>query len=107
MRDFVRKLNGLSYKTWLARNLTKHHKTKGMIAVKTKEELMKEADKIAQQCLLNIKKKYNWLLDIESAAYTKMGYTEVQHSIFELEALQVGASEINSEVDKWEDYELE
>lgn len=47
MRDFVRKLMGLSHKNWLARNLMKHHKTKSIIAIKTKEELLKEADKIA------------------------------------------------------------
>ena len=78
MRDFVRKLMGLSHKTWLARNLMKHRKTKGMIAIKTKEELLREADNIAQQCSLNIEEKYSWLLDVESAAYTEMGYTEVQ-----------------------------
>ena len=44
MREFVRKLMGLSHKIWLARNPTKHHKTKGTIAIKTKEELLKEAD---------------------------------------------------------------
>ena len=43
-RYFVRKLMGLSHETWLARNLMKHRKTKGMIAIKTKEELLKEAD---------------------------------------------------------------
>ena len=66
----------------------KHHKTKGMIAIKTTEKLLREADKITQQCSLNIEEKYSWLLDIESAAYAKTGYTEVQYSIFELEALQ-------------------
>ena len=72
MRDFVRKLMGLSHETWLARNPMKHHKTKGMIAIKTKEELLKEADKIAQQCLLNIEEKYNWLFNVESAAYAEI-----------------------------------
>ena len=38
-RDSVRKLIGLSHETLLARNLMKHHKTKGMIAIKAKEEL--------------------------------------------------------------------
>ena len=55
----------------------KCHKTKGVIAIKTKEELLREADKIAQQCLLNIEEKYSWLLDVESTAYVEMGYTEV------------------------------
>ena len=47
MRDFVRKLMGLSRETWLARNVIKHHKTKGMMAIKMKEELLREADRIA------------------------------------------------------------
>ena len=88
LRDFVRKLMGQSHKTWLARNLMKHHKTKGMIAIKTKEELLREADKIAQQCLLKIEEKYSWLLDVESTVYAKMGCTEVQYLFFGLEALQ-------------------
>ena len=87
MRDFMHKLMGLSHETLLARNLTEHHKTKGMIAIKAKEELLKEADKIAQQCSLNIEKKYSWLIDVESAAYAEMGHTEVQCLIFELTAL--------------------
>ena len=66
----------------------KHHKTKSAIAVKRKEELLREADRIAQQCLLNVDEYYSWLLDVEPAAYAKMGCTEVQYSIFELEALQ-------------------
>ena len=88
MRDFVCKLMGLSHEIWLARNLMQHHKTKGMIAIKTKEELLKEADRITQQCSLDVKEKYSWLLDVESAAYAEMGCMEVQYSIFELEAHQ-------------------
>ena len=37
---------GLSYEMWLAKNLMKQHKTNGMIAIKTKEELLKEAGKM-------------------------------------------------------------
>ena len=55
----------------------KHHKTKGMIAIKTKEESLKETNKITQQCSLNIEEKYSCFLDVESAAHTKMGYTKV------------------------------
>ena len=79
---------GLSHDTWLARNLMKHHKTKDRITIKTKEELLREADKIAQRCSLSVEEKCSWLLDIESAAYAEMGCAEVQYSIFELEALQ-------------------
>ena len=59
-----------------------------MIAIKTKEELLREADGIARRCSLSVGEKYSWLLDVESAAYAKMGCTEVQYSIFELEALK-------------------
>ena len=88
MRDFVRKLMGLSHETWLARNLMKRHNTKGMITIKTEEELLNEADRTAQQCLLNVEEKYSWFLDVESAAYAGVGCTEVQYSIFELKAIQ-------------------
>ena len=107
MRDFVRKLMGLHHETWLARNLMKHHKTKGTIAIKTKKELLKGADKTAQQCSLNIEEKYSWLLDVESAAYAEMSYTEVQYSVFELKALQAQENLILSKADRWEDYKLD
>ena len=61
---------------------------KQTVVMKTKEKLPRQADKIIQQCLFNIEEKNSWLLDVESAAYAKMGCTEVQCSIFELEALQ-------------------
>ena len=82
MKDFMRKLMGLSHDTWLARNMMKHHKTKDMISIRTKEELLREADKIAQQYSLSVEEKYSWLLDVESAAYAKMGCAKVQYSIF-------------------------
>ena len=88
MKDFVRKLMGLSHGTWLARNLMKHHKTKSVIAIKTKEGLLREADKTAQRCSLGVEEKYSCLLDVESATYAEMGRAEVQYSIFELETLQ-------------------
>ena len=40
MKDFIRKLLGLSHKNWLWRNLMKHHTTRGAAALKTKKELM-------------------------------------------------------------------
>ena len=88
MRNFMRKLVRLTHEGWLGRNLMKYHKTKGMIAIKTKEELPKEADRVTQQSSLNIEEKYSWMLDLEAVAYAEMGCTEVQYSIFELEALQ-------------------
>ena len=88
IKDVVRKLIGLSRNTWLARNLMKHHKTKSVIAIKTKEGLLREADKTAQRCSLGVEEKYSCLLDVESATYAEMGRAEVQYSIFELETLQ-------------------
>ena len=46
IRDFVRKLIGLSHESWLARNLMKHHMAKGMISIKMKEELLREMGKL-------------------------------------------------------------
>ena len=57
--------------------MMKHHKTKWMIGIKTKEELLREAERVAQQSLLNVGEKYSWMLDLEAAAYAKMGCTEV------------------------------
>ena len=54
MRDFVRKLMGLTHECWLGRNFMKHNKTKGMITINTNEELLREADRVAQQSSLNI-----------------------------------------------------
>merc|ERR1711966_157720 len=106
MKDFERKMMGLSHDTWLARNLMKHHKTKGMIAIQTKEELLREADKIAQQCSLSIEEKYSWLLDVKSAAYAEMGCAEVQYSIFELEALPAQEQLSGSQTDGGEHNKL-
>ena len=61
----------------------KHHKMKGMVAIKTKEELLREAVKMAQQSSLNIEEKYSWMLDLEAVAYTQMGCTEIQY-LFDL-----------------------
>ena len=38
---------GLLHEGWLKRNLMKHHKTKEILAIKTKEGLPREADKVA------------------------------------------------------------
>ena len=86
----------------------KHHKTKGMIPIKTKEELLREADKIDQQCSLNIEDKYSWLLDVESAEYAEMGYTEVQYLIFGLKTLQAQekliAKQAGGKTTSWSEY---
>ena len=66
----------------------KHHKTKRIVAIKTKEELLRETSKVVQQSSLNIEEKYIWMLDLEAAAYTEMSCTEIQYSIFDFEALQ-------------------
>ena len=71
MRNFVRKLARLTHEGWLGRSLMKHHKTKGMIGIKTKEKLLREAERVAHQSLLNIGEKHSWMLDLEAAAYAK------------------------------------
>ena len=37
MRDLIKQLLNLSHEQWLARNLMKHHQTKGAIAIETRE----------------------------------------------------------------------
>ena len=36
MRDFVKKLMALTHEQWLGRNLMKHHRTEGSIALQKK-----------------------------------------------------------------------
>ena len=39
----------------------KRNKTKGLIAIKAKEELLCEANKAAQHFSLNVEEKYSWM----------------------------------------------
>ena len=58
----------------------KHHKTREILAIKTKEKMLRKADKVAQHTFQNLEEKYSWMLDLEAAACEEMGCTEVQYS---------------------------
>ena len=47
----------LSHEQWLAQNLMKHHHTKGMLAIQTKEQLSLELDKLLDKDIHNIPHK--------------------------------------------------
>ena len=64
MNDFVRKLMGMTHEAWLGKNLMKHYKTQGMIAIRTKEELLKKVDRLNHHNFENIKDKYRWIIDL-------------------------------------------
>ena len=76
---------GLSHKAWLGKNLMKHPKTQGMVTIQTKEELLKETDRVIQHNFQNIKDKHRWMIDLDPAAYAEMGCMETQHPISEIE----------------------
>ena len=86
----------------------KHNKTKGAIAIKTKEGLLCEADKVVQHSFLNAKEKYSRVLGLEASAYAEIGCTEVQYSIFEIEGLQAQekliAERTSGKINSWAEY---
>ena len=52
LRNLIKHLLNLSHEQWLARNLMKHHHTKGMLAIQTREELHSELDKLLDKDIL-------------------------------------------------------
>ena len=108
MKDFIRKLMGLSHEMWMGRNLMKHHKTQGMVAIRTKEELLEEADKLSHHNFQYIEDKYRWMLDLETEAYAEMGCTKTQYMIFEMEAAKAQddlvAKRTGGKITEWEEY---
>jgi hypothetical protein len=64
----------------------KHHRTEGSIALKTKEELARELDKLLDTDIHNIADKNRWMLDMDPAGIAVMSIRETQYAIFELKA---------------------
>ena len=54
-----------THEQWLGRNLIKHHRIEGSIALKTKEELAREVDKLLDTDIHNIADKNRWMLDMD------------------------------------------
>ena len=78
----------LTHNQWLGRNLMKHHRTERSIALKTKEELARELEKLLDTDIHNIADKNRWMLDMDPADVAVMSMRETQYAIFELKASQ-------------------
>jgi len=55
----------------------KHHRTKGSIALKTKEELARELDKLLDTDVHNIADKNRWMLDMDPSDRAVMSMQEM------------------------------
>ena len=64
----------------------KHHRTERSIALKTKEELARELDRLLDTDIHNIADKNRWILDMDPADVAVMSMRETQYAIFELKA---------------------
>ena len=88
MRNFVKKLMAPTHEQWLGHNMMKHHRTEGSIALKTKEELAREFDRLLDTDIHNIADKNRWMLDMDPADVAVMSIRETQYAIFELKAMK-------------------
>ena len=86
MRDLIKRLLHLSHEQWLARNLMKHHQTKGSIALETREQLGRELDKLLDKDIHNIQDQDRWLLDLQQSDVGEMSLRQLQYSVFTLRA---------------------
>ena len=86
MRDFVKKPMALTYEQCFSQNLMKHHRTEGSIALKTKEELARELDRLLDTAIHTITDKSRWMLDMDPADMAVTSMRETQYAIFELKA---------------------
>ena len=86
MRDLIKHLLNLSHEQWLARNLMKHHHTKGMLAIQTREKLASELDKLLDKDIHNIPARDRWILDFQEPDIDEMSIRQLQYSVFTLRA---------------------
>ena len=86
MRDLIKQLLNLSHEQWLAKNLMKHHHTKGAIAIKTKEQLARQLDKLLDKDIHNIQDRDRWLLDLQQSDIGEMSLRQLQYTVFTLRA---------------------
>ena len=63
-----------------------HHRTKGSIAFKMKEELVRELNRLLDTDIHNIADKNRWMLDMDPVDVVVMSMRETQYAIFELKA---------------------
>ena len=67
MRGFITKLLEISHSQWIYRNLTKHHASQGKIALKAREDLMREVERQLDLGLNNLPPESRCLLEIDPA----------------------------------------
>ena len=99
VRDCIKKLMALTHEQWLGCNLMKHHRTEGSIALKTKEELARELDKLLDTNRHNIADNYRWMLDVDQSDRAVMSMWETQYAIFELKAAQAQEKAVEESTD--------
>ena len=66
----------------------KHHRIEGSVAIKTKEELVRELDRLLDTDIHNIADKNRWMLDMDPSDRAVMSMRETKYTIFELNAAQ-------------------
>ena len=86
MRDFIKHLMALTPTQWLGHNLMKHHHTKGSIALKTKEELPREINRLLDIDTDNPAYRNRLMLDMDPADVEVTSIRETQYPIFKLKA---------------------
>ena len=66
----------------------KHHRTKGSIVIKTREEIARELDRLLDTDIHSISDKDIWILDIDLSDSAVMSMRETQYVIFQQKAVQ-------------------
>ena len=93
MRDLIKKLMELTHEQWLGRNLM------SSIALKMKEELARELDKLLDKDIQNITDKNRWMLDMDPLDSVVMSMRKIQYAIFELKAAQAQDKAVEERTD--------
>ena len=97
MRDLIKQLLNLSHEQWLAKNLMKHHHTKGAIAIKTKKQLARQLDKLLDKDIHNIQDRDRWLLDLQQSDIGEMSLRQLQYTVFTLRSRRQAGRRRNPE----------
>ena len=84
MRDFIKNLLCLAHGQWLGWNLMKYHRIKGVIAIKTKEDIVRELDIPLDKDIHNTAEKDRLMLDLDPSDKTVMSMGEMSYMVFEI-----------------------
>ena len=106
MRDFVRKLMGLSQEAWLVRNLMKRHKTEGTICSHQDERGSAEGSGHCPTMLAEHRGEVHLVAWRSLRSVHRNGLHEGTVPNIRTEGT-AGVRDTNSKVDRWEDDELD